>query len=149
MNGVIDSEAVRAAVDRICGPWDRTDGPGLAIGVMIEERIVLRRGYGLADVGLGRPNGPDVPMRIASLSKQFLTTLVLLLEAEGRLSIEDDVREYLPFLPDFGMRVTLAQMLSHQSGLRDFLELRLLSGGGFDQPDRPTRALLSPARRPA
>lgn len=141
MNGVIDSEAVRAAVDRVCGPWDRTDGPGLAIGVMLEDRILLRRGYGLADVGRGRPNGPEVPMRIASLSKQFLTTLVLLLEAEGRLSIEDDVRAYLPFLPDFGMRVSLAQMLSHQSGLRDFLELRLLSGGGFDQPGPPDESI--------
>ena len=49
MNGVIDSDAVRATVDRVCGPWDRTDGPGLAIGVMLEDRILLRRGYGLAD----------------------------------------------------------------------------------------------------
>ena len=141
MNSAIESEAVRAAVDRVCGPWDRTDGPGLAIGVMLEGRVLLRRGYGLADVGSGRPNGPEVPMRIASLSKQFLTTLVLLLEAEGRLSIEDDVRAYLPFLPDLGMRVSLAQMLSHQSGLRDFLELRLLSGGGFDEPGPPEESI--------
>ena len=141
MTCTIESEAVRAAVDRVCGPWDRGDGPGLAIGVMIGERVLLRRGYGLADVGTGRPNGPAVPMRIASLSKQFLTTLVLLLEAEGRLSIEDDVRAYLPFLPDQGMRVSLAQMLSHQSGLRDFLELRLLSGGGFDEPGPPEESI--------
>ena len=141
MNGAIEFEAVRAAVDRVCGPWDRTDGPGLAIGVMLGERVLLRRGYGLADVGSGRPNSPEVPMRIASLSKQFLTTLVLLLEAEGRLSIEDDVRAYLPFLPDLGMRVSLAQMLSHQSGLRDFLELRLLSGGGFDEPGPPEESI--------
>ncbi|CAM5761406.1 D-aminopeptidase [Labrys miyagiensis] len=122
---------LESTIQEIVAPFDRTDGPGLAVGILQEGQIRLRKGYGLADVGGGVPNGPDVPMRIASLTKQFLCTVVMMLHEEGRLSIDDDIRTHLPMLPDYGRRITLTDLMSNQSGIRDFLELRLLSGGNF------------------
>jgi D-aminopeptidase len=123
-----------AAIDRVVARFDRSDGPGLAIGVLEGGEVRFRKGYGLADVGRGAPNGPDVPMRIASLSKQFLCTVVTMLEREGALSTEDDIRTHLPMLPDYRRPITLADLMANQSGIRDFLELRLLSGGSFAVP---------------
>jgi len=126
-----DPSFVEACVSRVVHPFDRSDGPGLSVGVLSGGRVVLRRGYGLADVERARLNGPDVSMRIASLSKQFLVTLVLMLEREGALSSDDEVHKHLPFLPNWARMVRLVDLMSNQSGVRDFLELRLLSGGNF------------------
>jgi D-aminopeptidase len=130
----LDPSFVEACVDRVVHGFDRPDGPGLSVGVLSGDWVVLRRGYGLGDVERRRLNGPDVPMRIASLSKQFLVTLVLMLEQEGALSVGDDVRKHLPFLPKWTRTVRLIDLMSNQSGVRDFLELRLLSGGNFADP---------------
>lgn len=126
------SPAIEATVDRVLARFDRADGPGLSVGILRDGNVLLRKGYGLADVASGRPNGPSVPMRIASLSKQFLVTVALLLAEEGKLAIDDDVRRHLPDLPDYGPIVTIADLMSNQSGIRDFLEMRLLVGGNFD-----------------
>ncbi|HEY0208943.1 serine hydrolase domain-containing protein [Acerihabitans sp.] len=125
---------IEAAVDSVLQAYHRPGLPGVSVGVLAQGEVRLRKGYGLADIAGRRPNAPDVPMRIASLSKQFLVTVVLMLEAEGALSIDDDVHRYLPDLPDYGTPVTLRDLMSNQSGVRDFLELRLLCGGNFSDP---------------
>ncbi|XBS71559.1 serine hydrolase domain-containing protein [Acerihabitans sp. KWT182] len=132
MNPLADN--IESAADSVLGGLQRPGMPGLSVGVLQGDRVLLRKGYGLADIRTQRPNGPDVPMRIASLSKQFTVTLALMLEAEGRLSIDDPVRRYIPALPDYGVPVTLRDLMSNQSGVRDFLEMRLLSGGNFRDP---------------
>jgi D-aminopeptidase len=120
-----------AAIDRVVARFDQTDGPGLSVGVLQDGEVTFTKGYGLADVERGTPNDPAMPMRIASLSKQFLCTVVAMLDSEGALSLHDDIRAHLPTLPDYGRRITLAHLMSNQSGIRDFLELHLLSGGSF------------------
>ena len=120
-----------AAIDKVVARYDRTDGPGLSVGVLQNGEVKFSKGYGLADVKRQAPNAPGTPMRIASLSKQFLCAVVAMLHNEGALSIHDDIRAHIPTLPDYGRRITLAHLMSNQSGIRDFLELHLLSGGSF------------------
>lgn len=121
-----------AGLSALLAPFDRLDGPGLALAVRRGGRTILRSAVGMADPETGRPNGCDVPMRIASLSKQFLCTAVLILEAEGRLALDDRLVDHLPDMPAAWDRVLLRHLMSNTSGIRDFLEMRLLSGGTFD-----------------
>ena len=80
------------------------------------------------------PIGPETRFRIASVSKQFTCAAILLLAAEGRLAVGDDIREYLPELPDFGARISIDQLMHNVSGLRDMLELMRLGGADLSQP---------------
>ena len=72
--------------------------------------------------------GPATTFRIASVSKQFTCAAILLLAAEGKLSIDDDVRDHIPALPDLGHRITLAHLMHNTSGIRDMLEIMRLGG---------------------
>lgn len=122
------------AVDSVLARFHRPNMPGMAVGVLHQGQVMLRQGYGLADIEQGCANATDVPMRIASLSKQFLVALALILEQEGVIDMTLPVHHYLPQLPDYGETVTLQHLVTNQSGIRDFLELRLLSGGNFANP---------------
>ena len=128
---MVNAVDFEVAIDEVVARFDRTDGPGLSVGVLQDGEVKLSKGYGLADVKRQVPNAPGAPMRIASLSKQFLCTVVAMLDNEGALSIHDDIRAHIPTLPDYGRRIALAHLMSSQSGIRDFLELHLLSGGNF------------------
>jgi CubicO group peptidase (beta-lactamase class C family) len=89
---------------------------------------VLRRGYGMANLELGVPLDSGSVFRIGSTSKQFTAAAIVLLVEEGKVSLDDDVREYLPELTDFGTPVTIRQLVHHTSGYRDYLTLMRLAG---------------------
>ena len=91
----------------------------------------------MASIELGVPIGTQTTFRIASVSKQFTCAAILLLAAEGRLSIEDDVRSHIPSLPDLGHRITLAHLMHNTSGIRDMLEIMRLGGADLAQPCEP------------
>jgi D-aminopeptidase len=120
--------ALTRRVDRLLTPWDRDDGPGMVVGVVQGGALVLHRQVGMASLDLGVKLGPDSVFRIASVSKQFTCAVILLLAAEGRLNVQDDVHKYVPELPDYGHRLTLAHLMHNTSGLRDMLELMRLGG---------------------
>jgi CubicO group peptidase (beta-lactamase class C family) len=108
------------------------DAPGGVLAVMLDDEVVYARGYGLADLEQGVANDPHTVFNLASTSKQFTAFLVLMLEEEGRLSLDDDVRLHLPELHDFGATITLRHLLHHTSGLRDtYPDLVLLGGWRF------------------
>jgi CubicO group peptidase (beta-lactamase class C family) len=103
--------------------------PGCAVGVYRAGEVLFSKGYGYADLEHDAPMTDTTPVYTASLSKQFTAAAVLLLVADGKLALTDDVHRYIPELPDFGgARVTLEQMLHHTSGLRDYHLLLLLDG---------------------
>lgn len=89
-------EGFAARVDSIFSPYARPDAPGCAVSVMKAGKIVYARGYGMADVAHGIPLTPRTPLWAASTSKQFTALAVLLLEGDGKLRLDDDVRRYLP-----------------------------------------------------
>lgn len=107
--------------------------PGGTIGVVIDGELAIQQSRGLASVELGVPISDASRFRIASVSKQFTCAAVLKLEAEGRLSTGDDIRRYLPELPDLGL-ITIDMMMRNMSGIRDMLEIQRMGGVDLSVP---------------
>jgi CubicO group peptidase (beta-lactamase class C family) len=127
-----------ARTDRIFAQWDRTDSPGCAVGVFRDGRIAYARGYGMANLELGVALSPQSVLDIGSTSKQFTAMAVVLLAQRGKLSLDDDVRKYIPEVPVYERPVTVRHLLTHTSGLRDYLTLWYLAG--IDDADFTTEA---------
>jgi CubicO group peptidase (beta-lactamase class C family) len=125
-------EKSAAAVDEVFSDLTKSGSPGCALAVYREGRIIYSKGYGLANVEDNVPITPQSVFDIGSTSKQFTAASVLLLEKQGKLSINDDVRKYLPELPSYGHKVTILHLLNHTSGLRDYLTLMELAGINID-----------------
>ncbi len=125
-------ESVFAHVDKIFAEWDRTDSPGCALGVIRDGSLVSSRGYGMANLELGVAISPQTVFDIGSTSKQFTAASIVLLASEGRLSLDDDVRKFVPELPRYAHTITLRHLLHHTSGLRDYLELMGMAGQNFE-----------------
>ena len=106
--------------------------PGCALGVFENGRIVLEKGYGLANIEYGVPFTPTTPTIMGSVSKQFTAGAIALLAEQGRISLDDDVRTYVPELPDYGKPITIAELVHHTSGIRDFWALVDAAGMRFD-----------------
>jgi CubicO group peptidase (beta-lactamase class C family) len=121
-------EQLSARVDSIFSPYARTDAPGCAVSVIKAGKILYARGYGMADVAHGIPLTPATPLNVASTTKQFTAFAVLLLESDGKLRLDDDVRRYVPEVPDFGHLITIRMLLNHTSGLRELGNLFYFSG---------------------
>ena len=107
------------AVDALMRDYDGRM-PGASVLVLRDGRPLLRKGYGLADLEAGTPATPVTNYRLASVTKQFTAASVLLLAQDGRLSLEDPVKRWLPSLPAAADPITLRQLLSHTSGLVDY-----------------------------
>ena len=120
-------------VDELFRAWDRPDSPGAAVAVVDHGKIVYEKGFGCANLEYGIPIKPDTIFHVASVSKQFTAMAVVLLEQDGKLSIEDDVHKYLPELPDYGHPITLRNLLQHTSGVRD--QWATLGLAGWDLKD--------------
>jgi CubicO group peptidase (beta-lactamase class C family) len=115
-------------VDGIFATYDKAGSPGCALGVIREGYFIYRKGYGAASVELGVPLSSQSVFYMGSVSKQFTAASVLLAAEQGFLSLDNNVRKYIPELPDYGHAITLRQMLHHTSGYRDFETLLFLSG---------------------
>jgi CubicO group peptidase (beta-lactamase class C family) len=125
-------------VDRIFAAYDKPGSPGCSLGVIREGNFVYRTAYGLANLELNVRLSPQSVFYMGSVSKQFTAAAVVLAAEQGFLSLDDDVRKYLPELPDYRHVITLRQMLHHTSGFRDFFSLIDLSGrdvSDFNSPD--------------
>lgn len=119
-------------IEQIMAPWESDKAPGASVAVAKDGKIVFSKGYGLANLEYGIRNAPATVFHIASVSKQFTTFAALLLEADGKLSMDDDVRKYIPELHDFGKKITLRHLANHTSGLRDQWNLLALAGWRID-----------------
>jgi len=108
-----------AAVDALMADY-AGHGPGASVLVLRDGQSLVRRGYGLADLESGARAGPDTNYRLASVTKQFTAAAIVLLAEDGKLSIDDPVKRWLPTLPPAADAVTLRQLLSHASGLVDY-----------------------------
>lgn len=111
-----------ARIDALMRPYTGRV-PGAAVLVLRDGVALFRRGYGLADLENGVAASPATGYRLASMTKPFTAAAILLLADEGRLSLDDPVRRFLPSLPRAADSVTLRQMLTHTSGLLDYEEL--------------------------
>jgi CubicO group peptidase (beta-lactamase class C family) len=115
------------AVDQLFAKWTSST-PGCAVGVAVGGKPVLMKAYGMADLEHDVRNTPDTIFEAGSVSKQFTALAVQLLASEGKLSLDDPVRKYIPELPDYNVRLTIRHMLSHTGGLRDWGSIESIAG---------------------
>ncbi|GAA0878702.1 hypothetical protein GCM10009119_16700 [Algoriphagus jejuensis] len=118
--------------DRIFEKWNHSDTPGVAVAVVKDGKILFKKGYGSANLEYGIPVTTSTIFHIASVSKQFTAFAALMLEKEGKLSMDDDIRKYIPEVPDFGKTITLRHLATHTSGLRDQWNLLAIAGWRLD-----------------
>lgn len=126
-------KATTDKVDELFAEYDKPDSPGCSLVIVQNGEVIYQRGYGMANLDHDISITPDTVFHVASVSKQFTAMAILLLEAEGKLSIEDDIRDYLPEVPDYGETITIRHLIHHTSGLRD--QWDILSLAGWDYAD--------------
>ena len=119
-------------VDELFTAWSGNDTPGAAVAVVQDGEIIYKKGYGIANLEYDIPISPSSIFHIASISKQFTVFSILLLEKQGKLNLDDDIRKYIPEVPDFGKTITLKHLASHTSGLRDQWTLLQMAGWRMD-----------------
>lgn len=115
-------------LDSLFAPFARGQSPGCAVGISRKGELTFAKGYGVADLNSGAPITPDTRFYLASLSKQFTAMSVVLLAQDGRLSLDDSIRKWVPEVPSFGKPITLRELLHHTSGLRDYFTLLAIAG---------------------
>ena len=119
-------------VDAFLAQWDRDDLPGCAVGAVKDGKLVYKRGFGMANLDYDVPNTPSTLFNLASVSKQFTAASIALLAQQGKLSLDDDVRKYVPELPKYADTITLRHLIHHTSGIRDYEALVFFSGQSVD-----------------
>jgi CubicO group peptidase (beta-lactamase class C family) len=124
------------AIDAVFAAYAHEAAPGCAVGVYEGGQIVHARGFGSADLEHDVPITDSTVFDLGSVSKQLTAAAILLLAQDGKLSLDDDVRDYVPELPVYGKPITLRHLLHHTSGLRDYTAL--LAIDGHDDADLTT-----------
>lgn len=120
------------AIDALFAAWDKADSPGAAVAVIRDGKIVFSKGYGQASLEFTAPVTGKTIFHVASVSKQFTAFALVLLQQDGKLSLDDDIRKYLPEMHDFGAPITIRHLLNHTSGLRDQWESLCIAGWRLD-----------------
>jgi CubicO group peptidase (beta-lactamase class C family) len=117
-----------ARVDSAFARWSSRELPGCAVAVGRGGQTVLSRAYGMADLEHDVANTPETVFEAGSVSKQFTAAAVVLLAQQGRLSLNDPVRTYVPEVPDYGAPILIRHLLNHTSGLRDWGTVEEVAG---------------------
>ncbi|MCX6575085.1 MAG: serine hydrolase [Candidatus Aminicenantes bacterium] len=115
-------------MDKLFDFWNRLDQPGFAVVVVKDGQVAYQKVFGLACQEHGVAITPKTVFNIATAAQPFVGMAVAMLEKQGKLSLEDDIRKYIPEVPDFGSPVKLRHLLHQTSGLRDWLPVLQLSG---------------------
>lgn len=119
-------------VDSLFAEYTVGLSPGAAVAVVRDGRVLLSKGYGFANLEHRTPITPATVFDVASVSKQFAGFAVAMLVDQGRIKLTDDIRKYLPELPDIGRTITIDHLVHHTSGLRDWPGTLRLAGWQFD-----------------
>lgn len=125
--GQINIQYIATKIDSLLSKYNKNE-PGIAIGLVKNNQLVYETYFGLANLDYEIPIHKETSFHVASVSKQFTAFAILLLEEEGKLSLEDDIRIYLPEMHKFEPKITISNLLNHTSGLKDQFNLLRLSG---------------------
>jgi D-aminopeptidase len=128
MTNPSEAGPIHPGVERLFADW-RGERPGGAVAVVRGDQVVHRNAYGLADLAAGEPFRCDHRFAIASVTKHMTTLCVLLLEAQGRFSLEDRVQDRFPGLLSVEAPITIRHLCNNTSGLRDYITLATYAGG--------------------
>ena len=138
-------------VDDLLAPWSKGDTPGAAVLVIQKGQILMKKGYGLANLESKTAIGPDTAFDLASVSKQFTSMALLILAERGKLSFDDPLSKFFPEFPSHAQKTTVKNLLNHTSGLPDYMELFVKTGkidkdnkpGGFEPTSKDALELLA------
>jgi len=111
---------VVSELDRLLAARFPLDGPGAAVVLVKDGRVIFRKGYGMANLELKNPMQPDMVFEIGSITKQFTSTAILMLVEQGKISLDDDLHKYLPDYPDKGTKISIENLLTHTSGIKSY-----------------------------
>lgn len=136
-----EDEALERKVDQIFAAYNNSESPGCSVGVIRDGNFIYKKGYGAGSLELGVPLTTQSVFYMGSVSKQFTAASVVLAAEQGFLSLDDDIRKYVPEIPFYGKPITLREMLHHTSGFRDILSLMFLAGRNSEDI-HPTNELL-------
>ena len=128
LSGTAQRDGPGPRVDALFASWTGPRSPGCAVSVMRGDDVLFARGYGDANLEYDVPITPSSVFHVASVSKQFTALAVALLVADGEVSWDDDIRRYVPELPDFGAPITLRHLAHHTSGVRDQWAMLQMAG---------------------
>ena len=129
----VQGQPLPAQIDSIFAIWAKPDAPGAAVAVVHRDSIVHMQGYGIANLEYGAEITPETVFLVASVSKQFTAFAIAMLAMRGDISLDDDVRTYIPELHAFEPQITIRHLVHHTSGLRD--EFGLLAMAGYRMDD--------------
>ncbi len=117
-----------AVLDKLFERWNSRETPGGAVAVSRDGKIILSKAYGMADLEHGVPNTPETIFEAGSVSKQFTSGAIVMLALQGKLSVNDNIRKYVPEVPDYGTPITIRHLMTHTSGLRDWGSVAGMAG---------------------
>ncbi len=130
LNSCLPTSTQDSRIDYILSNW-KDNTPGGAVGVFRNGEVIHSKGYGLADLEHEIPIVPSTVFYLGSMGKQFTAFSILLLEEQGKLKLDDDIRKYLEDFPYYGQPITIGNLLYHTSGLRDYSSLWDLQGEDY------------------
>jgi CubicO group peptidase (beta-lactamase class C family) len=119
-------------IDSLYAKWNTPNSPGCTIGIVMGDKLIYSKGYGMANLEYGIPNKPETIFHMASISKQFTAWSIILLARQGKLQLDDDIHKYLPWFPDLKEKITIRNLLNHTSGIRDQWQLLAISSTRLD-----------------
>lgn len=132
----------RKLADQLMAQYDGAASPGGVVHVWRDGRVLFSKAYGMANLTYGIPFTTATRTNIGSTSKQFTAFAIMLQAERGALSLDDDIRKHLPELPAFDHPITIRHLITHTSGLREFLNLLVMTGRRLDRGDWIDRAEL-------
>lgn len=126
------ADSTRKRINHLFAEWNRKNTPGFSVGIVRNDSLIFSQGYGMANLEYGLPITDNTIFYIASVSKQFTGYCLVLLERQKKVNLDEDIRVYLPWFPDFNQKITVRNLLNHTSGIRDHLNMIAISGLGID-----------------
>jgi len=128
-----NAENKNTKIDQIFHQFDSANSPGCAVAVIHKGKVIHNKGYGFANLEYDIPITSKSIFDIASVSKQFAGLAISMLVQEGKIKPDDDIRKYIPEVPDFGKTITIQHLVHHTSGLRDWPSTLHAAGWRWDE----------------
>jgi D-alanyl-D-alanine carboxypeptidase len=125
---VYSGRAAAARVDALFAPWSKSDTPGAAMSVIKDGKVLLKKGYGLANLESKKPITPDTVFLLASVTKQFTAMAIMMLAERGKLKYEDALTKFFPEFRRHAEKVTVRHLLTHTAGFPEYDDLWVKNG---------------------
>ena len=124
----VDVDLLTEKVDALMGDWDNDTSPGAAILIARDGEILLKKGYGMANIESKTPIDADTAFLLASITKPFTALSIIMCRERGLLDYDDSLTKYFPQFPDFMSGITVRNLLNHTAGLYEYEHLFVRSG---------------------